>query len=521
MRTAVEYASAIMTGMTAQSAERGRRSRLRPAPVYPLGLAFALVAVVYVQADVSVFGVLRTLVVVLGSVLFLQVAFSLVLGVGRGAAATAVLILLVRLGDTPYSAILLALLILLTIVAGRYAARVFHRTVRLRPVTNALNVLAGMLVLVIAVQGLTSGRIQKIWNDIPEGRPLGVLPLAAPGDSGQAAAAPDIYILYLEDYPRPDMLLRRAGLDDSAFVTALEHRGFVVSANAHADYTYTDANLASLLQMSLVQASQGTLSLGSRTFRTEINHNPAYADLRERGYQVIANLVRWEDVSQRSADFICGDDISNDLEGTLLSSSALRWLLPGFLAARGRLGAERGFDCALEAVDRSPSGPKLVFSHLAATHLPVLFREDGSVAENDVRGARSSEIAADEATWKVAYAEQVSYENGRALEIIDKILSTERRPPIILVMSDEGLSTAINWSGDEPDLAARYGIIFAALTPNHLGLFGDAPTPPNVFPELLSAYFDEDRSLSPDRFFAVDLTDPTGFAQIPTPSGLR
>ena len=352
---------------------------MKPIPVYPVAMAISFVAVVYVQADVSAFGVLRSLAIVVSAVLFLQILLSLLLGGDRGAMATAVLVFLVHTGD-PSSTALAALLIVVSIIAVRFAARIFRLTLKLRSVTSAMNLLTAMLALVIVIQAIATGRLSNVLDDVPEGQPLGNLPLSSQR-SAAPSGSPDIYVLYLEDYPRADMLLRRVGLDDSAFVTALRQRGFSVAAHAHADYPYTDPNLASLLQMSVLQPPQGIVAHGSRTFRKEINHNPVYEALRNRDYQVIANLVRWEDVSQRSADFICGDEISNDFEAILLHESPARWLVPGAPAERGRLGAERGFDCAIDAVDRAPSGPKFVFSHLAATHLPVLFRADGSAAD--------------------------------------------------------------------------------------------------------------------------------------------
>ena len=103
---------------------------------------------------------------------------------------------------------------------------------------------------------------------------------------------------------------------------------------------------------------------------------------------------------------------------------------------------------------------------------------------------------------------QLQYLNSRVSAQIKQILARATRPPVIVVMSDEGSESRLNWEdGSKSDLRERFGTLFAAYTPGHPGLFGDQPVTVNVFPTLLNAYFRTSFAIRTPRFFTSSTED--------------
>ena len=186
-------------------------------PFYPVLLAFALVAVAYIQTDVSVLAVLRTLgVVLVGSLALLLIAWVLVRNRHLAGLIAGAAIVLLRTSDWPH--VLVAALLLGWRPWGSSSSRASgrHRCCRVRH--GLLNVGALALVLVLVVQAAVSGIPGRIAADV---RPFTAL---AGGARAGTDPPPDIYVIMLEDYPRADTLSRLFNYDNSAFLGRVEDR---------------------------------------------------------------------------------------------------------------------------------------------------------------------------------------------------------------------------------------------------------------------------------------------------------
>jgi hypothetical protein len=103
------------------------------------------------------------------------------------------------------------------------------------------------------------------------------------------------------------------------------------------------------------------------------------------------------------------------------------------------------------------------------------------------------------------YVGQIQYLDGQVIETIDGILAASPEPPVILVLSDHGSGSGLNW-GDlaHSDLDERSANLFAALTPGHPNLFPQDITLVNVFGRLLHGYFGIDVPQQPNLVFRWD-----------------
>jgi hypothetical protein len=163
-------------------------------------------------------------------------------------------------------------------------------------------------------------------------------------------------------------------------------------------------------------------------------------------------------------------------------------------------------------------GPIFVFAHLYVPHVPYVFDRDGSFVSEKVRGKRT-EIE--------NYINQLIYTNTMAEEMVAKILSRSRRPPIIILQGDEGPFPprfdiehySFDWRTATPEeLRHKSGVLNAYYLPgvadNHLY---KSITPVNSFRTIFNLYFGGHFPLLPDKNYVyqdeehvytlIDVTD--------------
>jgi hypothetical protein len=239
------------------------------------------------------------------------------------------------------------------------------------------------------------------------------------------------------------------------------------------------------------------------TQRLAINENAVFIQLRSRGYEVIATNSGWEEYALRSADLFVDGGSMNDFELELLNSTFL-----GDLATRVHpdIGSSQVRDrivtslavlsrIAAERVDH----PRLVFAHIPAPHQPTVFGPAGEHVSTrlDSRFFRDTPAESDRSLdeFVVAYRGQVNHLNRLVMTAVREVLAAAQEPPVIVIMSDHGSASRVNWLAVSPqeaepdDLRERRATLFAAYTPDRSGVFPDDVSTVNVFRHLSDAYF--------------------------------
>jgi hypothetical protein len=489
-------------------------------PFHPVLLGFALVAVAYLQTDVSVWAALRPLLaVLLLSITLLLVAYLVVRDANlAGLLATAVIVLL-RTSDLPHAAVALALLCLAALALG-YFARVRRASV-LASATRLLNIGSVALIAVLILQAVASGIPSRLASDLRSADPAG-------RTAGRASATdpPDMYLIMLEDYPRADTLQRLFAFDNSAFLNSLKTDGFSVASNSRSNYMYTALNLTAVLQMNYVTdlPALGAWKAGTTapSLRGLINDNPVFDRLRSAGYTIYSSASRWESETVRAADVYCGADQLNEFEVRTIRDSLVGSLLDvvaaGWQAGRDRSVVNAEVSCVDAAARAAAGGPRFVLGHIEGPHIPVVFDSAGGPAPLSVYSDTAQGVKTTQDAFRRAYVAELQYLNRRILELVAEIRRTAVRPPVIIVMSDEGSESRLDWQqGARSDLRERFGTLFAASTPGHPSLFGDAPTTVNVFPTLLNAYLGTSLATWPARFFVSSSAERLDVTEIPDP----
>lgn len=283
-----------------------------------------------------------------------------------------------------------------------------------------------------------------------------VLPLVAGSPSPVPLRAPDqpTFLVLLDGYPRLDTLAD-LGIDNTAFVDALESRGFDHYADAHSRHGWTQLTLLAML--SNKESADNPSSIEEkRAIRNQLALPLGFVAIQPpAGHVVISNAARIDRGGM------------NDFEAELLGDSALGLLMPDLGRAVVMDGLRERIDEALDLL--AATDEDHVFAHLLTPHPPF---PDGPAcwpACSIFTNAKESQGLTTE-EWAVGMQANLDYLNPRLLEAVDRMIVRHPDANIVL-FSDHGA----RYSYDVPDEWHRS--FLAARTPGQQGVFSRQPRP--------------------------------------------
>jgi hypothetical protein len=489
--------------------------------LYPLEFAVITIVSMSFTLGVSPHAIFRSLILALVVVTLLILLFTALLRDVHRAAIAAVLAFLLGVS--------VGTLLMLVVLAGVAIAVLLDRLPRRRigwpRISYWLSSFTSILLVVILVQAFFAGQLGRAAADLGQG---GGLPPASSADPIDPTK-PDIYVIILDGYARPDTLQASFGFDDEPFLDQLRSRGFEIASNSHSNYPVTPLTLVTMLDMDYMDKIPEVADLHSGDpasngqLRHAVNYNKTFELLRGQDYQIVATGSGWEQLAIRQADVYLDGGQLNTFELALLRVSGLARLIqqvaPDWAAdqARGRIDAT--FEELRQVAQTPSSQPRLVIAHVLAPHPPLVYGPNGERLRIDVSNAFGLDQTGSGLSQQVrdAYAGQVAYVNGQVLPVVDALTSSSRRPTVVVLMSDHGarMDTPAGSNVMSPEVDNNF---FATLTPGHAGLFGDSPTPVNLFPHLLNAYLGTDLPIHPDRSFISTWDNPLNQSPLPSPT---
>ncbi|MEX0709812.1 MAG: hypothetical protein WD116_01250 [Chloroflexota bacterium] len=369
------------------------------------------------------------------------------------------------------------------------------------PATSVLNRFAAVLVVVVVAFHAGPDLPGAVANALGPRETVTVAPVSD---------LPDMYVLLLDGYPRADVLERRFGIDNSAFLAELGDLGFDVATDSHSNYDFTQLTMASMFQMRHLEDVDGLRALIGvpgghvNALRNALIDSPGFATLEAAGYQIVVTQPGYDHVALRGvADRVLEHGEMNDLERDVLKRTwlldPLGALMPTFFTGPPRDRVVHAFDDLSEVVQDGSAKPVFAWVHVPAPHLPLVLDADGRALELDPRrfdGYDASGFGMTDAEFAAAYADEITYLNARVIGAARALSSALGRPdPVIVIMSDHGYATAV---ADGP---ARLSNLFAAYTPRAPGLLADARTPVNLMAILFNRFLGTEFPLSADRYF--------------------
>lgn len=361
---------------------------------------------------------------------------------------------------------------------------------------------------------------------------------AAPSAGGELSrsplppgeAPPDIYLIVLDKYTGSRSLRANYGFDNSGFEARLRERGFFVPRNTSSNYVHTLHSLSSMLNWSYLDELLPGIDPEQNSLLPLlhlIENNRTWRFLKDRGYEFVFFPSSFPATREnRFADRV----LPRPIQSRERLNVAAAWLAntPLVLLARGRCQpASRcsEFPYRIESAGEieekfetaaglgSEPGPRFVFMHLLVPHEPYIFRADCSHREPFWP---PTDIGAEEPLLRDAYLQQIACVNRMVERLVDRLIGTSSRPPIILLQGDHGHGRMI-----VDVLGARHLALdeipgeklderLDAFAAYHLpgggeALMTDSITPVNVIPAILNHYFDARIPLRENRAYWVDL----------------
>jgi hypothetical protein len=515
--------------------------RAGPLPLHHLLFAAAFVLSAYVANSVSPWALFRPLIVAVAFAGLVWALAWLPLRSGQKAALVATGVVAILIFGRELAQIVanitgllpawqLAILGLAVGVALVLAVRLARRSLR-RPGgvarwTSALNTVAVVLMVVILGTGATNGTMGQAIADFQQGVPLD----AAPNRADVPRQGPDIYVILLDGHAREDVLAQRYDYDLEPFLAELEARGFEVARGSHSNYMFTQLTLTSMFHRSLLPVDALGPLVGGRptnaAAREAVVHNPTFDFLRSQGYTTVAFGTPYENIAMRQADVFVEGPPLNEFEQHLINSTFVLdlfdLLAPDLMPGVERTAVNSVFrNLAMVAADHS-LGPKFVWAHVMAPHVPFVFGPHGEPVDIPVTRVfqqYAGGMGLSQAEFERRFADQTHYADARTVEAIDDILGASQEPPIIIVMSDHGArSRPFDPATAGPDdLRERFGTLFAAYTPGENGVFPQDVTPAQIMVDLLNAYFGTDYPQPEKGTFASEISHPYDFTRVAEP----
>jgi len=482
--------------------------------LYPIVIALVYLSLLFLGIGVSIHSALRVFIAfALGAALIGVVANLVMRDRHRGGLFALTIVLLVILGGDPRYAAAIALVIVLLVVERLAAAR-SGSTIPWPKVTRALNLIATIGALTLVVTGIQQGGFGRIVGDLTPLRPVTVEP--------PAANRPDIYVLLLDGHARPDKMLSLFGYDDSWFVSALEDRGFEFSKESRSNYLLTVLSVPSLLNMQHIDeliADASPKVPDPARYRSEVRKlvDEAEVDRRMRGlgYEIVSVSGGFEELVMHGADQLIDTGQLNEFEIAMARETAIgpfvMAVAPDFFAEQQRSRVVSSLKAVIALAQTPSDQPRFTFIHIPSPHGPIVFGPEGQlVPARDLKTFfedTATGLGLTREEFGRRYVGQIQYLDGQVIETIDGILAASPEPPVILVLSDHGSGSGLNW-GDlaHSDLDERTSNLFAALTPGHPDLFPQDITLINVFGRLLHGYFGIDVPQQPNLVFRWDDT---------------
>jgi hypothetical protein len=374
----------------------------------------------------------------------------------------------------------------------------------LRNVTNLLNVVAAVLVL-ISLGGIVSYHLGRARMADAEGEePTKSRIFSADYVEG----LPDVYYIILDAYSSQDVLEEVWDYDNSEFVEYLTEAGFYVIPDAHSNYAITFLSLASSLNMQYMNNLSQMLGTDStdRSIPNEmIQNSEAMRFLKGMGYKFVHFQTGWGPTAANphaDRDVRCGS--VNEFTEVLVRTTVLRPLADRLISHDRREVVLCTF-ATLAEVQHTTEAPRFVFAHILVPHPPFLFGAEGEAIQTEA-GLQTKD-------WSKYYLGQLEFVSGQVEQLVDRILSEAEIEPIIVLQADHGSKSMRKSDEPSPEmLKERFGILNAYHLPDGGERFlYDSITPVNTFRVLLNGYFGADYQPLEDRSYFSRLKQPYDF----------
>ena len=386
-------------------------------------------------------------------------------------------------------------------------AHIFKSRYSLLKACTFLNLVAMVLLLMVSGTILHHNVLNSRMNQSDHSEPVSLIADSMPA----GRQLPDIYYVIFDGYGRQDNLKRIFNHDNFEFLNFLSDSGFFVASESFANYPQTYLSLSSSLNYSYLDSLKEKYS-GQNSVQPlieMIQDNRLIKKLREYGYKSVAFSSGYSGTEIRTADVYFSRSVfGREFLDTLINMTFLAALkLPFFdmSISQADIHRERVRQTMRDLVALKLHTPTFVFSHIISPHPPFVFDAEGNPVNVMERFTLwdGSHWGSDQDLYRRLYKDQLVYLNTLMKEMVAGLIKKDNRPKIVILQSDHGPGSGLNWQDiDKTDLKERFGILNAIYFSDgdQTGLY-PGMTPVNTFRVILNRITGEKLELLPDRSF--------------------
>ncbi len=329
----------------------------------------------------------------------------------------------------------------------------------------------------------------------------------------------DIYYIILDGYANAEILKKEFNFDNSEFLNRLTQKGFFIANKSCSNYASTFLSLASSLNMEYINTATEQAGKKSASWKISyemVRNNELVRFLKSKGYKYYHLSSRHEasDYNENATENLSYSFMDNF--AILLSQTTMIKAFVNIYEYDLRKSILFSFKKLQEL--NSIEGPKFIFAHIVSPHYPYLFDENGEPVIETKRNRSGNR-------WKQKenYINQLNFVNRKISEVVDKIISSSKIAPIIILQADHGSASTFNDLSlnqkqklNKTMLEERFKIFNALNLPEISdSVLSDSISPVNTFRVVFNTYFNTNFKLHKDKcYFSTydtpsDLTDVT------------
>lgn len=327
---------------------------------------------------------------------------------------------------------------------------------------------------------------------------------------------PDIYYIILDGYGREDVLNDYYRFDNSGFISELVEKNFYIADKSTANYPQTYLSMSSSLNFDYIDKiipNPDTSSNQRNSLRNAIKNNRIYDFLKTYGYTFVSLPFTWTGTYDNlKSDIIINDSHFNttSFAETIISTTPLSLLWDKTIKMESLRNKILFSFSNIPFIANNPK-PTFTYIHLLSPHPPFIFDENG----NDINpnglgagldGSHYFKENPGVEKYRKEYINQLKFINKKTTELVNNILSNSNYEPIIIIQSDHGPGSMLDWESKEnTNLYERMSIFNAYLVPeNTKTQLYDSITPVNSFRIIFNSVFMENFELLEDKnYFAT------------------
>ena len=331
-----------------------------------------------------------------------------------------------------------------------------------------------------------------------------------PSTANNVPIKPDIYLLIFDEYAGNISLKNYFNYDNTNFLKKLESKGFYVPVVSYSNYPNTDLSLPSTFNMGYLDFLTEELGKDSRDRRLvqELrDDNLMMKVLKLHGYKItsfyggLGAVGNTNLVSEKLCSFgTINTDLRKNLVLTYLPISYFNTVLL-------EIHQKEKLECMFSTVPEikgSEETPVFVIGQFRLPHEPFIYDSEGNLLKTEKHWSD-----------KQAYLDQLIYTSNKILELVDKISENNTRDPIIIVMSDHGYRSEIDWENpSNENYIAGFDNLAAYYLPNQMDNLPETISSVNIFRIIFNSYLGTEFEMLEDRQVWYDPQRPFDFTDV-------